>query len=118
VIGIQASEAPAVTLSWRAGHPIETERAETVADGLAARVPLPEALEVMRSSVDEMMLVEEDAILNAQAELSTALPLAVEASAAVGWAAMRAAAAHTGAVGLILTGGNVPPPGGPDVSAG
>jgi threonine dehydratase len=118
VIGIQAEQAPAVTLSWRAGHPIETERAETVADGLAARVPLREALEVMRTSVDEMTLVGEDAILSAQEELSMALPLAVEASAAVGWAAMRTAPAHAGAVGLILTGGNVPPPGGADVSAG
>jgi threonine dehydratase len=118
VIGIQAEEAPAVTLSWRAGHPIQTERAETIADGLAARVPLPEALEVMRDSVDEMVLVSEDAILAAQQELSTALPFAIEPSAAVGWAAMCAAPAHRGAVGLILTGGNVPPPGGTDVSAG
>jgi threonine dehydratase len=118
VIGVQAEEAPAVTLSWRAGHAIETERADTIADGLAARVPLPEALEVMRSSVDEMRLVGEDAILAAQLELNMALPFAVEPSAAVGWAAMRAAPAHAGAVGLILTGGNVPPPGGPDVSAG
>jgi threonine dehydratase len=118
VIGVQAEEAPAVTLSWRAGRPIRTERAATVADGLAARVPLPEALEVMRTSVDEMLLVGEDAILAAQLELSTALPFAVEPSAAVGWAAIRAAPAHVGTVGLILTGGNVPPPGGPDVSAG
>jgi threonine dehydratase len=117
VIGIQAEEAPAVTLSWRAGHRIETRGADTVADGLAARVPLPEALEVMRTAVDEMRLVAEDAILAAQVELSMALPFAVEPSAAVGWAAMSAAPAHAGAVGLILTGGNVPPPGGPDVSA-
>jgi threonine dehydratase len=118
VIGVQAEEAPAVTLSWRAGHPIETERADTVADGLAARVPLPEALDVMRTCVDEMRLVGEDAILAAQQELSAVLPFAVEASAAVGWAAMSAATDHSGAVGLILTGGNVPPPEGTDVSAG
>jgi threonine dehydratase len=118
VIGVQAQEAPAVTLSWRAGHTIETERADTVADGLAARVPLPEALEVMRTSVDEMRLVGEEAILAAQRELSSVLPFTVEPSAAVGWAAMTAAPAHGGAVGLILTGGNVPPPGGTDVSAG
>jgi threonine dehydratase len=118
VIGVQAQQAPAVTLSWRAGHPIETERADTVADGLAARVPVAEALEVMRTSVDEMRLVGEDAIRAAQRELSEALPYTIEPSAAVGWAAMRAATNHAGAVGLILTGGNVPPPGGSDVSAG
>jgi len=118
VIGVQAENAPAVTLSWRAGRPIQTERAETVADGLAARVPVPGALEVMRNSVDEMRLVGEDAIMAAQLELSTALPFAIEPSAAVGWAALCAAPAHSEPVGLILTGGNVPPPGGSDVSAG
>ena len=118
VIGVQAENAPAVTLSWRAGRPIQTELAETVADGLAARVPVPEALEVMRNSVDEMRLVGEDAIMAAQLELSTALPFAIEPSAAVGWAALCAAPAHSEPVGLILTGGNVPPPGGSDVSAG
>jgi threonine dehydratase len=72
----------------------------------------------MRTSVDEMRLVGEDAILAAQQELSAVLPFTVEASAAVGWAAMIAATDHSGAVGLILTGGNVPPPEGTDVSAG
>jgi threonine dehydratase len=110
VIGVQSAAAPAVALSWRAGRAIETDRADTVADGLAARVPLPEALAIMATAVDDMQLVEERAILDAQAELSAALPFTVEPSAAVGWAAMRAAPAHAGAVGLILTGGNVPPP--------
>jgi threonine dehydratase len=110
VIGVQSAAAPAVALSWRAGHPIETDRADTVADGLAARAPLPEALAVMASTVDDMQLVEERSILDAQAELSAVLPFTVEPSAAVGWAAMRDAPAHAGAVGFILTGGNVPPP--------
>ncbi len=47
VIGAQAARAPAMTLSWRAGRAIETERADTVADGIAARVPVAEALELM-----------------------------------------------------------------------
>jgi threonine dehydratase len=110
VIGVQPAAAPAVTLSWRAGHAIETDRADTVADGLAAKASLPEALAIMATVVDEMVLVEERAILDAQAELSAVLPFTVEPSAAVGWAAMRDAPAHAGAVGFILTGGNVPPP--------
>ena len=117
VIGVQAAGAPAIALSWRARRPIETEDVKTVADGIAARVPVPEALALMLECVDDMRLVEEEAILSAQAELSAALPFAIETAAAVGWAALLAAPRHAGAVGLILTGGNIPPPGG-DVSAG
>jgi threonine dehydratase len=117
IIGVQAAGAPAITLSWRARRPIETDGTDTVADGIAARVPVPEALALMLECVDDMRLVEEKAILHAQAELSGALPFSIEPSAAVGWAAALAAPRHAGAVGLILTGGNIPPPGG-DVSAG
>jgi threonine dehydratase len=117
VIGVQAAGAPAVTLSWRARRPIATEGVDTVADGIAARVPVPEALALMTDAVDDMLLVGDEAIRGAQAELSAALPFAIEPSAAVGWAAALAAPAHAGAVGLILAGGNIPPPGG-DVIAG
>jgi threonine dehydratase len=117
VIGVQAEGAPAIALSWRARRPIETDGVDTVADGIAARVPVAEALALMLESVDEMQLVGEEAILSAQAELSAMLPFSIEPSAAVGWAALLAAPGHADAVGLILTGGNIPPPGG-DVSAG
>lgn len=109
VIGVQAEQAPAMTLSWRQGHPVETETADTVADGIATRVPVPQALDVMAGIVDEMVLVSERAILDAQVELSAALPLAIEPSAAAGWAAAREIQAPEGALGLILTGGNLPP---------
>jgi len=109
VIGVQAEGAPAMTRSWREGRAIETATADTVADGIAARVPVPEALAVMRGVVDDMVLVDDDAILAAQRELTAALPFAVEPSAAAAWAAMRNAPAGAGAIGFILTGGNLPP---------
>ncbi|HEX6655928.1 MAG TPA: pyridoxal-phosphate dependent enzyme [Candidatus Limnocylindria bacterium] len=109
VIGVQAERAPAMTLSWRQHRSIETERADTIADGIATRVPVPEALEVMASTVDEMTLVSESAILAAQHELQAALPVAIEPSAAAAWAAARHAQPGAGAVAIILTGGNLPP---------
>jgi len=109
VIGVQAEGAPAMTLSWRAGRAIETPGVDTVADGIAARVPVPEALAIMRACVDDMVLVDDAAILSAQRELAAALPFAVEPSAAAAWAAMRNAPAGAGAIGFILTGGNLPP---------
>jgi threonine dehydratase len=80
-----------------------------VADGIAARVPVAEALELMLSVVDEMVLVEETAILDATAELSAAVPFSIEPAAGAGWAAIRQKTHSDGAIGLILTGGNVAP---------
>ena len=82
-----------------------------MADGIAARVPVAEALAIMRRCVDDMVLVDDNAILAAQRELTAALPFTVEPSAAAAWAAMRNAPAGAGAIGFILTGGNLPPPG-------
>lgn len=109
VIGVQAAGAPAMTLSWRAKRAIETERADTIADGIAARVPVPEALELMLEVVDQMLLVDDPAIIAATARMSAALPLAIEPSAG---AALAAALQDTpaGPIALILTGGNVVAP--------
>ena len=106
VIGVQAAGAPAMTLSWRARRAIETERADTIADGIAARVPVPEALAVMLQVVDEIRLVDDPAILDATERMSAALPLSIEPSAG---AALAAALQNppSGPVALILTGGNI-----------
>ena len=109
VIGVQAAMAPAMTLSWRERRPIETPRADTIADGIAARVPVPEALELMFDAVDEMQLVEEDQIVAATGEMSVALPSAIEPAAGAAWAAVLADGARHGAIGVLVTGGNISP---------
>jgi threonine dehydratase len=107
VIGVQATEAPAMTLSWRERRPIETPTANTVADGIAARVPVPEALDLMLEVVDEMVLVDEAEIVEATAQLTMALPSTIEPAAGAAWAAIEKADAHQRAIGLLVTGGNV-----------
>jgi threonine dehydratase len=107
VIGVQAAGAPAMTLSWRERRPIETSRAETIADGIAARVPVPEALALMIGVVDEMLLVDEDEIVTATSQMSVAVPSTIEPAAGAAWAAIRAARPQTGAIGVLVTGGNV-----------
>jgi threonine dehydratase len=107
VIGVQAVGAPAMALSWRERRPIETPRAETIADGIAARVPVPAALELMIAVVDEMLLVDEDQIVEATREMSLAVPTTVEPAAGAAWAAVREAGSQAGAIGLLVTGGNV-----------
>jgi threonine dehydratase len=108
IIGIQSEAAPSMTLSWRAGRPIETETADTLAEGIATRVPVPEALEAMVGRVDDMRLVAEDALRAAQAELGAALGITVEGAAAASWAgALADDAPPTGAALVIVTGSNV-----------
>lgn len=107
VVGVQSEAAPSMTLSWRAKRPIATETALTVAEGIATRVPVPEALEAMEGRVDEMLLVSESALVSAQAELTAATGITAEASAAASWAGLLADPDRAGPALVILTGSNV-----------
>ena len=110
VVGVQSDAAPSMTLSWRADRPIETPTAATFADGIATRIPVPEALDMMVGRVDDMDLVSEAEIHAAQAELTTALGITVEGAAAAGWAALLAAPdAPDGPALLVITGANTVP---------
>jgi threonine dehydratase len=106
IVGVCAAEAPAMALSWRDGRPVTTRSAATVADGIAVRVPVPAAVEWMRSYVDDVLLVSEDAIGAALRVVRDTLGLLVEPSGAVGVAA---AMEHPGdgPVATIVTGGNL-----------
>jgi threonine dehydratase len=107
VVGIQAEGAPAMTLSWRAGRAIDTEAVSTYADGIAARVSIPSAVAAMAGRVDEMRLVDDDALRMAQAELTTELGITVEGAAAASWAGALAGPRPDGPAVLIITGSNV-----------
>ena len=106
VLGVQAELAPAMTLSWRASRPIDTDAAATYADGIAARVAIPLAVELMAGRVDDMVLVSEEAMREAQAELTDALGITVEGAAAASWAALLAGPRPDGPAVVILTGSN------------
>jgi threonine dehydratase len=106
VVGVQAEGADAMTRSFAAGRPIDTDRAATYADGIASRVAVPRAVELMAGRVDAMGTVSEDALHAAQAELTEALGITVEGAAAASWAALLAAPAPDGAALVIVTGSN------------
>jgi len=107
VIGVQADGAAAMTLSFEAGRPIDTDVAATFADGIAARVAIPRAVELMPGRVDEMRLVSESALHEAQAELTEELGITVEGAAAASWAGLLASDRPTGPAVVIVTGSNV-----------
>ena len=107
VIGVQAEAARAMALSFDAGRPIDTETADTYADGIAARVAIPAAVALMPGRVDEMRLVSEAALHEAQAVLTRELGITVEGAAAATWAGALAGPPPVGPVLLIVTGSNV-----------
>ena len=106
VLGVQADAAAAMTLSWRAGRPIDTDSADTYADGIASRVAIPRAVELMRGRVDDMVTVSEDALRAAQAELTEELGITVEGAAAASWAGLLAGERPAGPALVIVTGSN------------
>jgi threonine dehydratase len=107
VMGVQAETAAAMTLSFHAGRPIDTDSAATFADGIATRVAIPRAVALMPGRVDEMRLVSETAMREAQALLTDELGITVEGAAAASWAGLLAGPIPPGPALVIITGSNV-----------
>ena len=107
VLGAQAEGAAAMTLSFRAGRAIDTDAATTYADGIASRIAIPRAVELMPGRVDEMRLVSEAALHETQRELTEELGITIEGAAAASWAGLLAGDRPAGPVVVIVTGSNV-----------
>jgi len=109
IIGVCAETAPAMEISWRTGRPTTTETADTVADGIAVRVPVPVAVEWMREVVDDVVLVSEERISEAVWTIRDAMGLIVEPAGAVGVAAAFEQQIDGAVLATIITGSNVGP---------
>src|SRR5947209_2907756 len=109
VIGVQSELAPAVTLSWREGKPVETGTPGTFAEGVATRVPAEMTLEIMRRHVHDMVLVSDEelrqAIRRLLAHTHNLAEGAGAASTAAAWK-MREGLRGKTVVG-VLSGGNL-----------
>jgi threonine dehydratase len=111
VIGIQPVGAPAMALSWRERTVVETDRIETIADGVAGRRPIPEVLDDLLVVLADVILVREDSIKTGMRMVYEHAGLVTEPSAALGIAALleqpdRFAGRR---VSTILCGSNVGP---------
>jgi threonine dehydratase len=90
VIGVCAIGAPAMALSLREGVVNTTERVDTIADGIAVRVPVKEALSDLSGVVDDVLLVDDETMVEAMRLLFWKMGLAVEPAGAAGIAALLA----------------------------
>lgn len=108
IVGVQAEAAPCYALSFSAGHPVSTETADTLIDGVATRVPVPEAVEIVNRGAARIVTVSDDEALDAQACLLVDTHnLAEPAGAAALAALMKERERMQGRrVAVILSGGN------------
>lgn len=111
IVAVVAAGAPAMKLSIDAGQPIETTHADTIADGIAVRVPIAATLAHLRTCCDDVVAVSDARIFEAMRLIHRHLGVAVEPSGAVGVAAIldnpgRFAGRR---VATILCGGNLSP---------
>jgi threonine dehydratase len=109
IVGVQSTEAPSYARSLAAGHIVRTNSAETLADGMATRVPDEEAFELIRKGVARIVEVTDDEIAAAvRIYWTDTHNLAEGAGAAPLAAALQEQTRNRGRrVGLILTGGNI-----------
>ncbi len=108
VVGVGAAGAPAMAQSWRSGSIVTHPRIHTIADGIGVRIPIPEALQDMAGLVDEVLLVTDEAMLEAMRQAHAHLGLVLEPSGAAGLAALLAYPQFKGQrVATVLCGGNL-----------
>lgn len=79
--------------SWRQSVPVGVvvhDTVDTIADGLAVRVPIPEAVDDMRDVVGDVVEVSEPALIDAMCALHVHAGLVSEPAGAAGLAAIAA----------------------------
>lgn len=109
IIGVSAENAPAMHHAWHTGEHRPFAAIDTLADGLAVRVPVAATLEIIRPLLDNMVLVSEREIQGAIRAYAETLHQMAEGAAAAALAAAIRYRDELGGlrVGVVLTGGNI-----------
>ena len=109
VVGVVAENAPCYARSFATGAPVTTNRCDTIADGMAVRVPHDDAVEEINAGAERIVSTSEDDIRAAMRHYFTDTHNVAEGAGAAPLAALLAECDHmTGRkVVLVLSGGNV-----------
>src|SRR3954452_18568229 len=109
IVGVQSTEAPSYALSFAAGTVVSTNSSNTLADGVATRVPDADALAMIRKGASRIVQVTDDEIASAmRAYWTDTHNLSEGAGAAPLAAALQEKNKLQGKrVGLVLSGGNI-----------
>jgi threonine dehydratase len=129
IIGVCPEATPAMLHAWREArgmsqlpgvpHPspsvwsgAETDMNQsthTIADGIEVRVPVQKAVEKMKNLVDDIVLVNDEALIEAMRLSASVLGFVLEPSGAAGLAAIRRHELPGERLATILTGSNIHP---------
>ncbi|MQY12954.1 L-threonine dehydratase catabolic TdcB [Streptomyces sp. RB5] len=110
VVAVQSRESPAACESWRAGELVERPN-RTRAEGLATGSGFDLTQRVMREGLHDFVLVSDEAITSAQAELLVDAHVLTEGAGAAALAALRTYPERFEGrrVAVMCTGGNASP---------
>jgi threonine dehydratase len=105
-VGVAAKDAPVMVESWNAGRPVRSDRSATFADGLAVRVAIPLAVELLGEVATRMVTVSERRMAEAVGKYAS-LDIRAEGAAAAALAAVPALQDLADPIVLIVTGRNI-----------
>lgn len=110
IVGVVSAHAPCYALSFAQGHPVSTNQAAThLADGMACRTPVAEAVAIINAHAARIVQVTDDEIAEAMRAFFTDTHNVAEGAGAAGLAALTQERERQlgRKVGLVMTGGNV-----------
>ena len=112
VIGVEPEGAPTLTCARACGRPADAPTGSIAADALAPKRVGELVFPLTQSYVDDVVLVDDRSIREAQSALWQALRIAAEPAAAVGVAALRTGAYRPAPgehVAIVISGANMTP---------
>jgi threonine dehydratase len=110
IIGVEPTGADDTGRSFRAGRRVTLDRVDTIADGLRASTPGERTFEVNRRLLEDVVAVDEAAIVEAMRFCFARLKIVVEPSGAVPLAALLSGVVRpSGPTAVVLSGGNIAP---------
>lgn len=109
IVGVVSNMAQTAKLSFEQGKMVETNSADTFADGMAVRVPVKAALDIYSKGAERIIAVSEDEIANAMRIYFQTTHNVSEGAGAASLAGLIQEKDQMAgkAVGVILTGGNI-----------
>jgi threonine dehydratase len=112
IVAVVAASAPAYARSLALGRPVSHDATTRIADGMACRTPVPDALDQIRAGIDRLVEVTDDQIEAAMRAIYDDTHNVAEGAAASAVAALLSERGRIQgrAVGVVLTGANVDRP--------
>jgi threonine dehydratase len=109
IVAVVAASAPAYARSLAAGRLVSQEASTRIADGMACRMPVQEALDVIHRGIDRVVEVTDDQIEDAMRAIYDDTHNVAEGAAAASLAALLSERERVSGrtIGIVLTGANV-----------